>query len=357
MKMTFRWYGEDYDTIPLKYIKQIPGVEGVVPMLMDVPVGEVWPVEKVESMYSVVKKYGLHMDVIESVNVHEDIKLGKPTRDRYIDNYIKTIYNLKNAGVKVICYNFMPVFDWTKTNLFYELEDGSTTLCYEQKLIDEIKDPQEMVENIKSNSNGYELPGWEPERLNDLKILFAEYENVSADNLFRNLVYFLERIIPVCEECDIRMAIHPDDPPKSLFGLPRIITCREDLDRLMKAVDSPFNGITLCTGSLGANKKNDMPDIIRHFGEMKRIHFIHARNIKFTDDDSFYESAHMSSCGSFDMYEIIKACKDVGYDGYMRPDHGRMIWDEKGRPGYGLYDRAIGIAYLNGLIEAVEKSD
>lgn len=151
------------------------------------------------------------------------------------------------------------------------------------------------------------------------------------------------------------MAIHPDDPPWSLFGLPRVVTNKENIERFLKAVDSPYNGLTLCTGSLGANKENNIPELIRYFGKMGRIHFMHVRNIKFTGEKSFYETSHLSTDGSFDMFEIMKAIYDIGFEGYLRPDHGRMIWGEKGRPGYGLYDRALGIAYLNGLWEAIEK--
>lgn len=355
MKMTFRWYGEGFDSIPLEYIRQIPGVDGVVPTLMDIPVGEVWPMDKIEAMYKKIKAHNLSMDVIESVNIHEDIKLGKPDRDMYIANYIETIENLSKVGVKVICYNFMPVFDWTRTDLHYKLEDGSQVMCYDSQIIDKIKNPQKMVEKIKESSDGYCLPGWEPERLSDLSYLFKAYESVNHEMLFQNLVYFLERIIPVCEKYDVKMAIHPDDPPWDIFGLPRIIHNKETIDRLMKAVDSPYNGLTLCSGSLGADPANDVPQMIRYFGAMGRIHFAHVRNLKIVKQGFFHETSHLSSEGSLDIYEIMKAYHDIGFHGYIRPDHGRMIWDEKGRPGYGLYDRSLGIAYLNGLWEALEK--
>jgi mannonate dehydratase len=172
------------------------------------------------------------------------------------------------------------------------------------------------------------------------------------------LKYFLDEIIPVCEECDVRMAMHPDDPPRPLFGLPRIYKNREDMLAIEQLHESKYNGFTICTGSLGENPANDVPAIIREFVAKDRAPFIHARNIKFMGNEGdFHESAHLSSEGSLDMYEIMKALYDTGFDGYIRPDHGRDIWGEEGRPGYGLYDRALGITYLNGLWEAIEKEN
>lgn len=354
MKMTFRWFGENDDSVKLEQIRQIPGVSGVVGALTDIPVGEVWPLDRILEYKRNIEKHGLELEIIESVNVHEDIKLGLPTRDKYIENYIQTIKNLGEAGIKVICYNFMPVFDWLRTDLAKELLDGSTVLYYDDNEI-KATDPVQIVENFDKNSNGFTLPGWEFERLKELKNVLEQYKSVDEDQLFENLKYFLEQIIPVCEKVDIKMAIHPDDPPWSVFGLPRIVTGRKNLDRLVKLVDSRYNGLTLCTGSLGSNPDNNIPEIIRHFGSMGRIHFAHVRNVKFVSEGVFHETSHLSSDGSFDMFEIMKAFNDVGFDGYMRPDHGRMIWGERARPGYGLYDRALGAAYLNGLWEAIEK--
>ena len=184
-----------------------------------------------------------------------------------------------------------------------------------------------------------------------------EYKSVSEEDLWNNLKYFLERVVRAAEEVDVKMAIHPDDPPWGIFGLPRIITGRESLERLVGLVDSSSNGITLCSGSLGVTRKNDVAEMIRHFGKMGRIHFAHCRNVLITEEGSFEEAAHLSAKGSLDMYEIMKAYHEVGFDGPVRPDHGRMIWGETGKPGYGLYDRALGAVYLNGLIEAIEKGD
>jgi mannonate dehydratase len=354
MKMTFRWFGENQDSIKLEQIRQIPGITGVVGALFDIPVGDVWPMENILALKEKVHNAGLELEVIESVNIHEDIKLGLASRDMYIDNYRQTIRNLAKAGIKVICYNFMPVFDWLRSDLAQKLEDGSEVLSYDNSIISKA-DPVKLVEDTETNSKGFSLPGWEPYRLKELKDTLEKYKSIDEEKLFANLKYFLEGIIPVCEQVDVKMAIHPDDPPWPLFGLPRIVTSRDNLDRLVKLVDSPYNGLTLCSGSLGANTKNNIPELIRYFGSMGRIHFGHVRNIKFVSERSFHESSHLSSDGSLDLFEIMKAYHDIGFTGYIRPDHGRMIWNEKARPGYGLYDRALGIAYLNGLWEAIGK--
>lgn len=352
MQMTFRWFGSEKDTVTLEQIRQIPNVVGVVPALHNLPAGEAWELDDIMKMKSEIEKAGLTMECIESVNVHEDIKIGLPTRDKYIENYKTSIRNLAKAGVKVICYNFMPVFDWTRTDLAMDMGDGATCLSYDGVQI-EGKSPEQMFKDIDDNSNGYAMPGWETERMPEIKELFEKYKGVTSDDLWNNLKYFLDAIMPVCEECDVKMAIHPDDPPWDIFGLPRIIKDRESLKKLLEIVPSKYNGLTFCTGSLGASSKNDLPSMIREFGD--RIYFAHLRNVKVVDNH-FNETAHESNTGSLDMYEIVKALQDVGFDGYIRPDHGRMIWGEVARPGYGLYDRALGVAYLNGLWEAVKKS-
>jgi len=354
MIMSFRWFGEKNDSIPLQYIRQIPGMKGIVTALFDIPVGEVWPLDAIMAVKKDVEDNGLLFETIESVNVHEDIKLGLPTRDLYIENYNQTLRNLGKAGVKVICYNFMPVFDWMRDELAKEFPDGSNALAYDDRVIRKL-DPKQLVADMQKGSNGFELPGWEPERLKHLNELFEMYKEIDEDQLFDNLKYFLEGIIPVAAECDIKMAIHPDDPPWPIFGLPRIVTSKVNLDRLIKLVDSPYNGLTLCTGALGANAENDMPDIIRHFGKLGRVHFGHVRNIKIHQPGVFNEVAHKEDDSSLDIYEIMKAFHDIGFTGPIRPDHGRMIWGEKGRPGYGLYDRALGANYLQGIWDAIKR--
>jgi mannonate dehydratase len=276
MKMTFRWYG-DADPVPLAHIRQIPGVVGIVSAIYDVPVGEVWPVDKIQALKSKVEAHGLKLEVIESVPVHEDIKLGKPTRDALIANYGQTLRNLAACGVKVVCYNFMPVFDWTRTSLEMRLPDGSTTLAFDAQAVDRL-----------DLSDGIQLPGWDSSyRPAELKALLREYETLDESGLWANLEYFLRGVIPVAKAAGIKMAIHPDDPPRPIFGLPRIVKNREDLRRLLAIVDDPANGLTLCSGSLGADQHNDIPAMVREFGARGRIHFAHLRNVRTNAEGDF----------------------------------------------------------------------
>ncbi len=353
MEMTLRWYGSRFDSVTLQQIRQIPGVTGVITTLYDTAPGDLWEQARIHALKEEVEASGLHISGIESVNIHDAIKIGLPERDRYIENYIRTLENLGKEDIHMVCYNFMPVFDWTRTELARVRPDGSTVLAYSQKAIDAL-DPEKMFDSISGDSNGYVMPGWEPERMAKIKELFTLYKNVDEEKLFSNLKYFLEAIMPVCNRYDIRMAIHPDDPAWSVFGLPRIITCLPNLERMMKMVDDPHNGVTFCAGSYGTNPENDLPGMIRAL--KGRIHFAHVRNLKHNFPGDFEEAAHLSSDGSFDMYEIMRALYDIGFEGPVRPDHGRMIWGEVAMPGYGLYDRALGAAYLNGLWEAIEKS-
>lgn len=353
MKMTFRWFGEGNDPIPLQHIKQIPGMHGIVWALHDLPPGEVWPLKRIQDVKKQADQYGFSIDVVESVNVHEDIKLGLQTRDLYIENYKRTIENLAQVGVKVICYNFMPVFDWFRSDLYKPLSDGATALFYDHAQASTIK-PEDIV-NRNANQLDYKMPGWEPERLHDLKRLFEAYEGITEEDLWRNLDYFLQQIIPVAEQHGISMAIHPDDPPWSIFGLPRIVTNKENLRRILSLVDRPSNGITLCSGSLGANPLNDIAGMIREFSD--RIPFAHIRNVKVYENGDFIETSHRTQDGSVDVYEIVKAYHDIGFTGYVRPDHGRHIWGEECRPGYGLYDRALGVMYLWGIWDSLERMD
>lgn len=354
MEMTLRWYGHDFDTVTLKQIRQIPGVTGVITTLYDTAPGEVWQPARIRALKEEVEAAGLRIVGIESVNIHDAIKTGASDRDRYIDNYIETLENLGKEDIHLVCYNFMPVFDWTRTELARIRPDGSTVLAYNQAAVDAIA-PEDIFSLISKDSNGSVLPGWEPSRMAKIKELFAMYREIDDEALFENLRYFLERIMPVCGRYDINMAIHPDDPAWSVFGLPRIIISKKNILRMMQMVDDPHNGVTFCSGSYGTNPQNDLPDLIRAL--KGRIHFAHVRNLKFNTPADFEETAHLSSDGSFDMYAIMKALYEIGFTGPIRPDHGRMIWDETAMPGYGLYDRALGAAYLNGLWEAIEKGD
>ena len=354
MRMTLRWYGPGFDSVTLEQIKQIPGVTGVITTLYDVPAGDEWTYDRVKGLKDIVEAAGLKIEGIESINIHDSIKIGTPDRDKYIDNYIKSLEAVGKNDIHMVCYNFMPVFDWTRTDLAKMRPDGSTVLAYDQKVVDTI-DPQTFFNQTTDNSNGFVMPGWEPERLAHVHKLFDAYKDVTSDKLFDNLVYFLNAIGPVCEKYDIKMAIHPDDPAWPVFNLPRIITGKEAILKMLKAVDKPYNGITLCMGSLGTNLNNDLPDIIRSC--KGRVHFAHIRNLHHFAPGVFEEAAHLSSDGSFDMYEAVKALHDIGYDGPARPDHGRTIWGEKCMPGYGLYDRALGAMYIQGLWEAIDKAE
>ncbi len=352
MQMTFRWYGDGNDSITPQMIKQIPGVTGLVWALHDKQPGEVWEVEEIEKVRKSIEGAGFNMDVVESVNVHDDIKIGLPTRDKYIENYKQTLRNLSKFGVKVVTYNFMPIFDWTRTDLFHPLPDGSNALFYETSKIQ--SDYKEMANYILANLKGMTFPGWEPERMAKLDELFAAYAPVTKEKLWENLKYFLDALMPTCHETGIKMAIHPDDPPWDIFGLPRLLVDKPSIERFLKMTDDPYNCLCLCSGSLGANINNDIPDIVRSFCD--RIAFAHIRNVKHYENGDFTEASHRDCDGDVHMVEIMKAYHECGFEGYIRPDHGRHIWGEEKtcRPGYGLYDRALGIMYMLGCWDMLE---
>ncbi|HMC55918.1 MAG TPA: mannonate dehydratase [Gemmatimonadaceae bacterium] len=343
--ITFRWFGAR-DRVPLAHIRQIPAVRGIVSALFDIPVGDALPRARLLGLREEVERHDLALAVIESIPVHEDIKLGRPTRDRYIDNYCESIRSMgrEGAGIPVLCYNFMPVFDWLRTDLARRLADGSTALAYEDSAL----------ARIDLSRGTAELPGWATAySAGELQALLAAYRTVGPDQLWDNLAYFLERVVPVASASDVKMALHPDDPPWSIFGLPRIITDGAALDRVTDIVDDPANGITFCTGSLGANANVDLPATARRLSRRKRIHFAHCRNIRRTGPKSFEETAHPSERGDVDMRGVLGALAESGFQGPIRSDHGRMIWGEQGQPGYGLYDRALGAMYLHGLWEGL----
>jgi mannonate dehydratase len=341
MRLALRWYGPD-DSITLEAIRQIPGVTSIVSSLYHVPVANAWTSELVAARLEQVNAEGLSLDVIESIPVHESIKYGGDDRDRYIDVFARSLEAVGRAGIGVVCYNFMPVFDWMRTDLKRANADASTSLAYDDRHAARI--------DLSVGSVG--LPGWAstygPAELASLR---AAYDDVDSERLWDNLAYFLERVVPSAERSGVRLALHPDDPPWSIFGLPRIIVDEPALRRAMEIVDSPANGITFCTGSLAPRAENDLPGMIHRLAG--RIHFVHARNVRRLDDRSFIETAHPSDCGDVDMAAVLNALHDTGFDGVIRPDHGRMIWNEAGRPGYGLFDRALGATYLLGLWEGL----
>ncbi|MBR5739303.1 MAG: mannonate dehydratase [Lachnospiraceae bacterium] len=345
MKLSFRWYGES-DPVPLEYIRQIPNMHSVVSAVYDVKPGAVWPEESILKIKEAAEANGLVFDVVESVPVPEEIKLGTARAAEYTENYCENIRRLAKYGVKCITYNFMPVFDWTRTNLGKEAEDGSTSLVLDQE---ELAGLDPMTDDIS-------LPGWDASYTKEeIRGLIEAYRALGSEGLWKNLETFLKKVIPAAEEAGVRMAIHPDDPPYPIFGIPRIITDEKNLDRMLSIVDSPANSLCFCTGSLGSGLQNDVPKMVLKYAKRGRIAFMHIRQVLLRPDGSFAEKGHISSAGSMDMYAIVKALADSDFDGYVRPDHGRMIFGETGKPGYGLYDRALGAAYLNGLFEAAEK--
>ena len=358
LKMGWRWYGEGNDPVTLGDIRQIPGVTSIVWALHHKMPGEIWTEEEIEKEVNLIKSYGFDADVVESVNVHDDIKIGLPTRDALIENYKVCIKNLGKYGVKVICYNFMPIFDWTRTDLFHPVGDGSTALFYDPK---EIKDDyRSMADYILNFTEKYNMtfPGWEPERMAKLDELFEKYKDVTKEKLWDNFRYFLERLMPVCHETGIKMAVHMDDPPWDIFGLPRLLVDEASIERFLRMVDDPHNCLTLCSGSLNANPDNNVAAIVRKHCD--RIAFAHIRNVKHFPNGDFSEASHRDCDGDTGILDILRAYHDCGYEGYIRPDHGRHLWDEKPgnvRPGYGLYDRALGIMYMLGAWDLMDKED
>lgn len=374
MKMGFRWYGEGNDTVTLDQVRQVPGVETIVWSLHHKQAGEVWEqaeidaeVARITGLTDEARARGvtrtLDAEVVESVNVHESIKLGRTvlgrSRDEAIENYVTTIRRLGRAGVKVVCYNFMPVFDWLRTDLWRPLPDGSTALYFEKAVVDEMT-PESLIADMESGSGGLTLPGWEPERLAGFTELNAAYEGVTHEDMYANYRYFLDAVIPACEEADVRLGVHPDDPPFDVFGWPRVVSTADDLARVLDLHPSPYHGLTLCLGSFSANPAQapQAADTVRRFAD--RIHFTHVRNIKHFANGDFTEVGHRAEEGDVDTVEIMRAYAEAGYTGYVRPDHGRHLWDEnttnRPRPGYGLYDRALGTQYLLGVWDAFRRT-
>lgn len=370
MHMGFRWYGEGNDTISLDDIRQIPGVETIVWSLHHKQAGQVWEPDEIEHAMTTItdlsprdRAMGIsktfNADVVESVNVHESIKTGKTVlgmdRDQAIEAYIKTIANLGKAGVKVVTYNFMPVFDWLRTEMFHPCPDGSTALYYNQHQVDQLS-PQGIIDETLKGAGSLTVPGWEPERLAHLPELMEAYQGMDHEQMYANYKYFLDAVIPTCERYDVKLAVHPDDPAFDLFGWPRVVSSKEGIERVLNLNTSPYNGLCLCLGSFSSRRGNDAVDAVKTF--MKRIHFSHVRNIRFTDEEgSFTEVGHRASEGDVDTVGIMKAYAEADYQGYIRPDHGRHLWSEntdagRPRPGYGLYDRAMGIQYLLGVWDA-----
>ena len=361
MNLILRWHGEK-DPIPLRQYAQIPNLHGIVTSLYHLPLGQVWDRGEILSLKEQIEAFGLKLEIVDSFRIHEDIKRGYPTRDALIENYKANIRMLAECGVKIICYNFMPVFDWTRTDLAHVLPDGSDCLSYEEARVCTV-DPE----------RGIDLPGWGTNHtLQELQALLNSYREIGEAELWDNCHYFLNAVLPVAEECGLRLALHPDDPPRGIFGLPRIAKNIEDYRRILFTpdVDSPANAVTFCCGSLASGAGNDLPAMIRELGAKGKIPFVHFRNVQLRENGDFWESGHQTGCGSTDMGEVMRALCGMGTEFYLRPDHGRRIWDEAwrdGKPdaergekpaaGYGLFDRALGAAYAQGLYEAYRKKE
>jgi mannonate dehydratase len=385
MEQTFRWFGET-DSVKLSDIKQA-GATAVVTALHHIPNGEIWEKEEVLKVKNNIESTGLTWSFIESIPIHENIKLRTGDYLQRIENYKQSIKNVAECGIKNICYNFMPVLDWTRTHLFWKLNDGSTALRFdkvEMAVFECFMMKREDVENSytadiieKAKIRFSKMSSEEKQRLEDsilkglpgtvddltipiFKEMIAQYNGVSHQTLKANLSYFLNEVIPVAEENGVKMAIHPDDPPFDIMGLPRIIKSEKDLDDLVGFIDSPSNGITFCTGSLGANPENNLSKMIEKFGD--KIHFLHLRNVKREADGSFYEDNHLD--GSSDMYEIVKAVVILenkrGVQIPMRPEHGHQMLNDlendKAYAGYTAIGRLRGLAELRGLELGIKKS-
>ncbi len=341
MKMTMRWFG-DTDPVRLDYIAQVPCIRGIVSALDGIPVGDVWPIERLQALQAKTAAVGLALEVIESIPIPEAIKQGLSERDALIENYCQSIRHMGAVGIKTLCYNFMPGFDWMRSNLHYVHPDGAVSSAYVNDDINAF-DISQGIEKRVAWTNAFSGE--------QLRAVIERYRQISEDQLFENFAYFLRRVVPVAEASGVYLALHPDDPPWSIWGLPRIVRDLPTIQRILDVVNSPHHGLTFCTGSLGATLDNDLPAMIRAFAG--RINFFHARNIKVTGYHDFYEVAHPSEFGSVPMEAVMQALVEIGFDGPMRPDHGRMIWGETGIMGYGLHDRALGAMYLYGLYQGM----
>jgi len=390
LEQTFRWFGPS-DAVSLAGIRQT-GATGIVTALHHIPCGDVWTADEINSRKSIIEKASLKWSVVESVNIHESIKTASAERDEYIAKYITSLQNLAAAGLKTVCYNFMPVLDWTRTNLDYRLPNNASALRYHAPAVaafdlyilereDAFKEftaeqqqaAKAYLDSIDDNQKKYltdtimaGLPGTdEVFTIPEFKEHLQRYAQTDAIKLKQNLAYFLQAIIPAAEEAGIKMCIHPDDPPFPILGLPRVVSTEKDLSDLVGFCPSSSNGLTFCTGSLGTRADNDLSGIVSRLGE--HIHFIHLRNVQREADGSFYEADHLS--GSTDMYAVMKNVIieqkkriDAGRDNIaipMRPDHGHKILDDfnyNTYPGYSAVGRLKGLAELRGLEMGIKRS-
>jgi len=383
MIQTWRWFGPN-DPVSLQHIKQT-GATGIVTALHHVPHGEVWTIEEINKRKAEIEKYGLTWDVVESITVHEDIKTKTGDYTAYIEKYKESIRNVAACGIKIITYNFMPVNDWTRTKLDYEMPDGSQALYFnwvDLAVFDiyilkrenaENSYPANIVSQAKERFNAsneeqlqalsdvvmFGIPGEKKMTVADMQAKLKPYANINRAILRENLSYFLNEICPVADECGVKLAIHPDDPPFDILGLPRIVNSIEDYDYILSKAPFASNGICFCTGSLGASEKNNLPEIAKALGN--KIHFIHLRNVRRDEEGNFFEADHLD--GNVDMYAVVKELllmqKNNNISIPFRPDHGHQMLDDLGKinnPGYSAIGRLRGLAELRGLEEGIIRS-
>jgi len=384
MEKTWRWFGKK-DKIQLDMLRQI-GVEGIVSALHDIPNGEVWSLEAINDYKNYIESFGLRWSVVESLAVSESIKYGGEDRDQLIENYIKSLENLGKSGITTVCYNFMPVLDWARTDLFYQWEDGSSSLYFDKakfayfeihilqrkdaendynsdilQKVEQLKntltdeDNNDLIDSIIVKTQGFvngNIKEGDKNPVQLFKNLLALYDGINKDQLRQNMKYFLEKIMPVCEKWNIQMCVHPDDPPFSLLGLPRIITNEEDIDWFLNAVDNPHNGLTFCTGSLSAGLQNDVPKLAQKYAH--RTKFVHLRSTNVFENGDFIEANHLEGRGK--LIEVIKIFEKENPTLPMRVDHGRLLTDDidKGyNPGYSFLGRMLALGQIEGVMAAV----
>ena len=385
MEKTWRWFGKK-DKISLKMLRQI-GVEGIVTALHDISNGEIWTLEAINDLKNYIESQGLRWSVVESLPVSESIKYAGKDRDDLIDKYIVSLENLGKAGVTTVCYNFMPVLDWARTDLFHEWEDGSSYLYFDKvkfayfeiyileregaekdyspeilSKVEELKktvtedDRRELIDSVIVKTQGFvngNIKEGDLDPVGIFKKLLALYDGIDKDALRQNMKYFLERIMPVCEEWNIQMCVHPDDPPFQLLGLPRIVTCEEDIDWFLNAVDNPHNGLTFCAGSLSAGLQNDVPKLAKKYAS--RTKFVHLRSTNVFENGNFIEAHHLGGRGH--LIDVIKVFEKANPNLPMRVDHGRLLTDDidKGyNPGYSFLGRMLALGQLDGVMATVQ---
>lgn len=396
MEKTWRWFGKN-DKITLSMLKQI-GVEGIVTALHDVPNGEVWTREKIRDLREYIESYGLRWSVVESLPVCESIKYGGKDRDRLIENYRQSLRNLSSEGIHTVCYNFMPVLDWARTDLEHPNPDGTTNLYFsysefayfdiyilgragareewegfripgmdiDRDILAEVEairaemtpeGEHKLVENIIVKTQGFVSGNIREDDEHPIELfrqLLALYDGITKEQLRENMRYFLSAIMPVCEECGMKMCVHPDDPPFPVLGLPRIVTSDEDIEWMLSAVDNPHNGLTFCAGSLSAGARNDVVEMARKYAS--RTHFIHLRSCHIFENGDFTEASHLG--GRADIIELVRIFEKTDPSLPMRVDHGRTMFDdaEKGyNAGYSFHGRMFAMGQIQGVMAVVDR--